>query len=500
MSKYNDVLRGKTLWIAIITFATIASAYSNSYWMQGNQLSTCGQTAYELLKNSELDGLNPADYAFAVKAVEAAQQGSGSSDNASSALTRAMTKYVDDVRNGRFNPRLADKELVMTPENINAAAIVSKGMSSGSCQWMQEQAPPYPEYKQLKVILRKYMGLRDQGHWPQIPTNVSLSYGDRDEAINKVREILVREGDLSSSYLNDGSYYDQALKDAVLRFQVRHGMNPDGLIGPLTAKEMNRTPTDRIHQIQVTMERWRWMPRNPGYRHIIVNIAGFQLEAYQGGQVMVRSPIIVGADYRETPVLTARMTEINFNPSWHVPHGLAVKDKLPELKKDPSFARKHNFVVTKNVGGKLVEVDPSTINWNQYSSGNFPFSLRQRPGDDNALGKIRFAIQSPFNIYLHSTNYKQLFDYTVRTFSSGCIRVKYVTDLAYYVFNDPTNWTKPRIEKAMEGNNTMTVKLPASIPVHINYFTVWTDEMGVPHFMQDVYGQDRQVLAVMQRS
>lgn len=487
----------KQILIILLVSGLTSPAFANQgYWFGAGGLSNCGQKAVDLLKSADEEGLEPGHYRYAVDAAERAQKGQGSYAEAAAKLTQAMKQYVDDIRNGRFDPKLADRQIVMRPSPVNPAKIVSSGMASGSCHWMTQQAPPYIEYQQLKLILRKYKVLESRGSWPKIPTNITLRPGERNEHVASLRYILGGLGDLSPSQVDGGTYFDEGVKLAVQDFQARHAMNRDGVVGTVTIQELNKTPSDRIRQIKVTMERWRWMPRNPGYRHIKVNVAGFQLDAVQGGRIVMRTPIIVGEEFYETPVFTAIMTDIKFNPSWHVPHGLATQDKLPEILKDPSYLTRNNFVVTQKIGNTYKTVDPRSINWRNYSSSNFPFQLRQLPGDNNALGKIRFTIQSPFNIYLHSTPYQYLFDYPTRNFSAGCIRVKNVVGLAEFALKSP-EWTRNRITQEMQGYQTKQVNLNERIPVHVTYFTVWVDGYGVPHFMPDAYGQDQQIWQAM---
>lgn len=401
-------------YLTLIIVINISTCYAEgSYWVSGGQLTQCGQKAVELLAQAAEEGLNPARYQFAVNAAKS------SSATTSEQIDRAMIQYVDDVRNGSFNPRIADRRVYMKPDPVNAAAIVAQGKASGSCQWMYQQAPPYPGYQRLKELLK-------QNLWSG----------------NKAF----------------------------------------------------------LQKIAINMERWRWMPRNHPNRYIIVNVAGYELEAIENGKTMVKSPIIVGKAQLPTPVFTGIMVTVDFNPSWHVPHGIAAGEELARIKSNPSaFFGADRMTLYRRAGKGLVSVNPSTVNWSKYSSKNFPFVLIQRPGPNNALGKIRFNIQSPFNIFLHSTPSQYLFDYKTRNFSHGCIRVKEVVSLAYFALNNPSLWTPQTIQREMEGAVTKVVKLPQSIPVYINYFTVWVDENGTPNYFPDAYGEDQRLWAVLSR-
>lgn len=483
----------------VLVFALILCGQAQAgMWASPSGLTACGAKAVEKFKNIADEGLSERDYQYGLDAAAKLSSGQMPYQEADRLINDAMIRYIDQVRNGRFDPKMADRTIIMRPEDLNAPAIIKAGAESGSCEWMDRQEPPYEGYRQLKPVLKKYRQIEAQGPWPTLPNNLSISDGESDSNLGTVRFMLGRLGFLDAGDVSDSSSYDGTLSNAVKAFQSSHGLLADGNIGPLTVKELNKTPKQRVNQILVTMERWRWLPRNPGQRHILINLAGFELQGVENNQVTLRSNIIVGADYRETPVFTANMTEVKFNPSWTVPHNLAVKDKLPKIKENPSYVRNNNFVLTQTVNGKTQVVDANSVNWSNVNSSNFNYTLRQTPGDHNALGKIRFTIDSPFSIYLHSTPDKHLFDYPIRTFSSGCIRVQKVAELGAFAMNSP-DWPVSRMQQEMQGNETRVIKMPRSIPVYLNYLTVWTDENGVTHFMPDVYDQDRLVLQAMKR-
>jgi murein L,D-transpeptidase YcbB/YkuD len=241
------------------------------------------------------------------------------------------------------------------------------------------------------------------------------------------------------------------------------------------------------------MERWRWMPRELNPRHIRVNIARFELEAVANGKTQLRMPIVVGLRYRETPQFTAPMTEIVFNPTWHVPHKIALHEKAPLIRKDPSYLQRNNYVLYNVSGGDLEQIDPEEINWSAVSQGNFPYRLHQLPGSKNALGKMRFTIVNPFDIYLHSTPQQSLFEKPSRAYSHGCIRVKDYIALAEFAFSNSQKWNQKAITTLLENSATRHIPLPQPLPVHIYYFTVGFNEKLEPYFMNDVYGQDAQI-------
>lgn len=245
----------------------------------------------------------------------------------------------------------------------------------------------------------------------------------------------------------------------------------------------------RIDQIVINMERWRWLPEKMPTRYVMVNIAAFELKAVQDDQVSFETPVIIGHVTRKTPVFASTIDAIRFNPSWHVPQSIAVKDKLKKIKADPGYLSRNGYVLYNSAGQPISAYN---VNWSNVSASNFNYHLRQVPSGRNALGKIRFSINSPYNVYLHDTPEKELFNQQERSLSSGCIRVKDPVKLASFVFNDPAHWSPEKIQANMKGNQTKNIPLGQSVPAFITYFTVWKDNQGV-HFEKDIYGRDQQL-------
>jgi murein L,D-transpeptidase YcbB/YkuD len=245
----------------------------------------------------------------------------------------------------------------------------------------------------------------------------------------------------------------------------------------------------KIEQIVINMERWRWLPETMPNRYVMVNIAAFELKAVEGNQVAFETPVIIGHVTRKTPVFASTIEAVRFNPSWHVPHQLAVKDKLRKIKADPSYVERSGFVLYNSAGQAI---SAHSVNWSNVSAGNFNYHLRQVPGPRNALGKIRFTFPNNYNVYIHDTPEKDLFNESERDFSSGCIRVKDPVKLARFVFNDTEHWSDENIKKNMKGNLTKNIPLAQTVPVYVTYFTVWKDNQGM-HFEKDIYGRDQQL-------
>jgi len=330
----------------------------------------------------------------------------------------------------------------------------------------------------------------------------SLRPGDTSPRIRNLRKRLVASGDLPRSSAGDPSKganpdsleFDPRLQQAVKHFQNRHGLEADGIVGKATLEALNVSVDRRIEQIRANLERWRWLPEDLGSRHIMVNIAGFDLVFVSNNEVLLQMPVIVGKTYRETPVFTGSMTYLVINPSWYVPSSIAIKDKLPILIKDPYYIERNHMTLYKGWGSDRMEIDPFSVNWKRVDPNKFPYRLVQKPGPKNALGKIKFMFPNPHNVYLHDTSEPSLFDRVNRTFSSGCIRVGKPFALANLVLENNSRMNPSAIQSAFEQTEQKTVTLLNPIPVHILYWTAWADADGVVQFRKDIYNRDDELI------
>jgi murein L,D-transpeptidase YcbB/YkuD len=242
------------------------------------------------------------------------------------------------------------------------------------------------------------------------------------------------------------------------------------------------------------------LPTQLGSRHIRVNIADFRVEAWENSRVVISMKAIVGKEYRRTPVFSGEMSYLVFNPYWEVPASIAVKDKLPLFRKDPGAVKRGGFEVLSSSGGNAKVLNPYGINWKSVSASAFPYRLRQRPGAKNALGRVKLMFPNAFNVYLHDTPDRQLFDKDLRAFSSGCIRLQKPLELALWVLSGQPGWNLQKIDAILASEETRTVHVSPSVPVHIEYWTAWVSEDGNAHFRSDIYGRDDSVARVLQKS
>lgn len=338
-----------------------------------------------------------------------------------------------------------------------------------------------------------YRQIQSWGGWEPIPNGERLKKGMRDRRVALVRKRLLATGDLSASE-GDQSLFDDIVMQGVRRFQARHGLEPDGTIGRATLAAMNVPVAARIQQLEVNLKRLSEVAPKLGRRYVFVNIAGQEVEAVEDGEVVIRKRVIVGKEDRQTPEYTSKITYIALNPYWNVPQSIAMKDLLPKIKANPLFLKRMGIRVLRGWGDNAPEVDPATIDW---SSPNVTrqYRLRQDPSRLNSLGTIKINFPNPYAVYLHDTPVKTLFGRQARNFSSGCVRVQEVRDLAAWLLKDAPGWDRKRIDATIAAGEHKDVALPQSVPVYLMYLTAWVGEDGVVNFRDDVYDRDRKLSA-----
>lgn len=338
-----------------------------------------------------------------------------------------------------------------------------------------------------------YRQIQNWGGWEPIPNGERLKKGMRDRRVALVRKRLLATGDLAASE-GDQSLFDDMVMQGVRRFQARHGLDPDGAIGRATLEAMNVPVAARIQQLEVNLKRLNEVAPKLGHRYVFVNIAGQEVEAVEDGEVVIRKRVIVGKEDRQTPEYTSKITYIALNPYWNVPQSIAMKDLLPKIKANPLFLKRMGIRVLRGWGDNAPEIDPATIDW---SSPNVTrqYRLRQDPSRLNSLGTIKINFPNPYAVYLHDTPVKTLFGRQARNFSSGCVRVQEVRDLAAWLLKDAPGWDRKRIDATIAAGEHKDVALPQSVPVYLMYLTAWVGEDGVVNFRDDVYDRDRKLSA-----
>ena len=313
-----------------------------------------------------------------------------------------------------------------------------------------------------------------------------------DPDIGKLRHRLTIEGDLDTSDVREPNLFDEQLLFAVKQFQLRHGLKQDGLVGKNTKAALNVNAETRVQQIKLNMERWRWMPRNLGEDYIMVNTAAFSLDYVWKNESLLKMRVIVGDKTHPTPVFTEKLIYADINPVWNVPRKIVIEEILPKLVMKPDYLKENGFRILSDWSIDARELRLEETGWSPDRVEHFPYRLQQAPGDDNALGRIKFIFPNKFDIYLHDTPAKGLFKKAQRTFSHGCIRVEKPKNLALALFIEQLDqWDENRLDEAIASEENIKVVLVNPLPVYVVYFTSWVDDAGTIHFSRDHYLRDR---------
>ncbi|WP_162918718.1 L,D-transpeptidase family protein [Taklimakanibacter deserti] len=458
------------------------------YWVGTGRMTPFIQR----LLDAEDDGLNPDDYP--IDTLIDLRDGLDANDPMSAAraelyFSAFFVAYASDLKTGRVIPQKVDPRLFRNRKTVDVLAVLTDmNKYRGPTQYLNVFEPKNPQYQALKKLLRDYRDLEAKGGWGTIEPGENLKPGMTEPRVAEVRKLLGATGDYEWQTPGDPDFYDEQLAIGVKRFQARHGLEAKGLIGKQTIIAMNVPVEERVRQIMLNMERWRWMPENLGDYHFLVNIASFELQRIQANTIIDRMNTVVGAPATQTPEFSDELEYVEFNPTWTVPYSIATKEMLPRLRRNP-FAYAGDFEVF--VAGKLASW--GSIDWSAYGPGKFPFTFRQKPGPKNALGKVKFMMPNKHNIYLHDTPAKDKFLQTARAFSHGCIRLSRPVELAYGLVPDLGGWSKARMDSAWASGKTTRASFTDHIPVHLIYGTAFRGDAGMIEFRPDVYGRDRKL-------
>lgn len=457
-------------------------------WVRDGRPTPQAAVAITALSAAGAKGLAPADYdAGALGAMARRLSGTEgpSADEVAAfdvALTVSLMRFVVGVHSGKIDPRQVGYSLDVRPKQFDLWAFLPElARDPDPAARIAALDPPFPLYARLQETLTRYRELAARTDLPAIPELPKLRPGDEAAGLVAVRAWLRATGDLGGDATppTQAAQYDPTLAAAVKRFQHRHGLEADGVIGPATLRALRVSPPQRVRQIELAMERVRWLPYAFPERFVVVNIPEFRLRGFTTANLgqQVEMGVVVGssAEKTYTPVLSADMRYLVFRPYWLVPTSIARKELLPKAERDVGYLERQNMEV---VDGRV----------------------RQRPGKNNALGLLKFIFPNPHHVYLHDTPSKALFQRSRRDFSHGCIRVADPPALAEFVLGPHSGWDRDRIRRAMtEGPDNRRVDLPVPVPVYVLYGTVVVDPDGTVHFFEDIYGHDARLDALLAR-
>ncbi len=359
-------------------------------------------------------------------------------------------------------------------------------------------APSYSGYIKLKEKLLEYLDIADNGGWKKIPSGKKLKIGDHGIRVSLLQERLRATGelDINEKNIEDDAVFDKSLEEAVMRFQDSHDLDVDGEVSTETLKELNIPIATRIKQIKINMDRLRLLPNDLGERYVIINIPNFLLEVHDKNRLIFNMPVIVGRVGWRSCILSSKIINMEINPYWYVPRNIAIKEILPELKNDPNVLKQNEIRTFKKMDGKDVEIDSSKEDWANVESKNFSYLFRQDPGVLNPLGKVKFVFPNNCTIFLHDTPSPDLFTYSRRDFSHGCIRIGKPLELATYLVKNQTPWTKEKLLSKIESGKQETIKLANPLNIYVIYETVWVDANSILQFREDIYNMNNFPVAI----
>jgi len=410
-------------------------------------------------------------------------------------LTESLGRYGNHLVYGKVDPAQLDENWnwSQSSDGRDPAALVQQAIASNSITlFIDNFLDRGPLYQRMRVVLAEYRNLKKIGGWPLIDTGATLRPGMEDERIPVIRTRLAVTGDLPGSEDNQSRIFDAALEQGVSAFQDRHNLDADGVIGVQTLAAMNVTVDERIDQIRVNLERLRWVVRDLEDEFVVTNIASFRTHLVRDREVIWSGRSQVGRFYRQTPVFTAKIKYLQFNPTWTVPPGILTKDILPAVQKDIGYLARKNMDLVDRSGNK---VDPESVDWSQYRAGRLPpYQFVQRPGPTNALGRVKFIFPNSHFVFLHDTPSKALFERTERTFSSGCIRVENPFVFAELMLNNSAKWNPDSIQALLDSEKPQNVFLDEPLTVMLLYGTVGITDTEFVRFYNDIYERDGRVL------
>jgi murein L,D-transpeptidase YcbB/YkuD len=457
---------------------------------EGAELLKCLRAAWR-------DGLDPSEYP-----VDELEQKFATVRNAATPaadiawldakLSYTFFEFAAHLYRGRIHPKRISPAWQLGARRKRLVPLLEEALAHRSiCGALANMTPAIPEYAALRQGLAQYRRIAQEGGWPPLSNEHPLTKGDRGERVNRLRESLEKQGDLPSRSTRGNLAFDEELAAAVRSFESRNGLAVDGVADPAMLAVLNQPVETVIRQIELNLERMRWLPDEVGKRYLRVNIPNYRLELIEDGRPVLEMRVVVGKKANPTPVFSDQMTHLTFNPFWNIPERIALKETVPLLRKDPKYAENHGIQVVMK-GDHEEVVDPSEIRWTAIREDDktFPYLLRQQPGPGNALGRVKFMFPNRFNVYLHDTPTRHLFNDRERDYSHGCVRVEHPAELAEYLLKGKPGWNADRIQRAMESDDEQSVTLEDPLPVHIVYWSAWIGVRGELQRRPDIYDLD----------
>jgi len=475
--------------------AFYASINYKPIWV-GNKNKARRKALMAALKSSGDHGLPTARYN--VKQLDAALKSARGAQNIGAAevlATKTYLQYAHDVSSGAVNPKKIDPELAVDRPRRGDEALLAALVKSSPANFIKSLQPQSKEYQLLMAEKKKLeRALGAAGGVQTIPTR-TLKLGSSNTSVVLLRQRLTT---LGYGNLGNAPKFDAELKAAVQKFQTASGLSADGVAGPGTIGRLNQGPQDKLVKVLVNLERERWMNFPRGDRNVFVNQASFTVYLMDNGRASFETRAVIGKRKEDrTPEFYDEMTHLVVNPTWHVPRSIAGKEYLPIIRKDPGFLKRRNMVMISQSGKS---VNPASVNLSGYNAKTFPYYIKQRPDPKNALGRVKFMFPNKYNIYLHDTPSKSLFNREVRAFSHGCVRLQKPFEFAHKLLEKQTSNPKGAFNAWLETGKEQYVNLAAPVPVYLTYRTAYFGDAQSASFYPDIYGRDAKVFRALSKA
>ncbi|TRO64024.1 L,D-transpeptidase family protein [Christiangramia sabulilitoris] len=408
-------------------------------------------------------------------------------------LTDSFLRLAKDLGNGKLNPKDI-YEIWGTPLNeIDAVALLNTALSEADIdRTLNSVKPDHIVYRGLKNALKEFK----KTNWRNAPaTKIEagklIKPGESDDRIFSITKRLAELGYYKGSIDSTNTKFNDSIQNALKEFQKEHDLQIDALLGNATIKNLNYTKEDRLHQLLINLERWRWYPRDLGEHYIIVNIPNYELSVVKDGDTVRSHKTMVGTQVRKTPVFSDEVRYVIYNPTWTIPPTIKKNDVIPGASRNPDYLKKKNLQVLDS-DGKLV--DPSSINWS--SSKALSYTFRQPAGPSNPLGIVKIIYPNEYMIYLHDTPSKKLFENNARAESSGCVRVQDALGLAGYLLSDQEQYSDKKIDEILKSGKTTQIALKQKVKVHHFYWTAYQKKDTIK-FINDIYDLDQKLWSLL---
>lgn len=448
----------------------------------------------EVIRSIEKEGLNPKEYRYDFLSEYFHKTTLNGRERAlvDILMTNSFLLLNAHFKEGLLNPETLKRDWKITQNNQDLYNFLNNTIQNDNViDSLYSLLPRSENYIQLRNKLKEYKKIKDNGGFIKFTGNRKIEKGMIGEDIINLKQRLKQTKDFRGAL---DEKFGPLLEEAVRSFQKRHGLKADGIVGSKTKEALNISIEEKIKKITINMERLRWLPQTLGDPYIFVNIADYELKVVENNKELFDIKVIVGKRQRSTPVFSEMIGYIVLNPYWTVPKKIAAEDKLPLIKKDINYLPENNYKVLKVSNGKLAEVDYKEIDWQSLEQENFDYFLRQAPGPNNALGRIKFMFPNKYSVYLHDTPSKELFLEEQRNFSSGCIRLQEPFKLAEYILKKNNKWDQEKFKEMLADENEEIIYLSEKMPIHIVYMTAWVNDNYQMQFRNDIYKRDQKLI------